>query len=127
MNKTSKVKSVQANGTWEGTYGIMYKFEISFDNGDVGEYSSKNEDQNKFIQGQEIEYIFTGGNYPKIKPVYTQPSPANFSNKSEETSLKIARQSSLKVACDLCIASGEIEDLLPMAERLTKWVMSGKI
>jgi len=127
MNKTSKVKSVQANGTWDGTYGIMYKFEISFDNGDVGEYSSKNQDQNKFIQGQEIEYIFTGGNYPKIKPVYTQPSPANFSNKSEETSLKIARQSSLKVACDLCIASGEIEDLLPMAERLTKWVMSGKI
>lgn len=126
MNKTSKVKSVQANGTWEGTYGIMYKFEISFENGDVGEYSSKNQDQNKFIQGQEIEYIYTGGNYPKIKPVYTQPAPS-FSNKSEETSLKIARQSSLKVACDLCIASGEIEDLLPMAERLTKWVMSGKI
>ena len=45
--KNSKVTSVQSNGTWEGKYGMMYKFEIGFENGDVGEYSSKNQEQNK--------------------------------------------------------------------------------
>ena len=46
--KKSKVMSVQANGTWEGSYGVMYKNEIVFQNGDVGEYSSKSKEQNKF-------------------------------------------------------------------------------
>jgi len=46
--KTSKVVAVTPNGTWDGSYGTMYKFEIVFQNGDVGEYSSKSKDQNKF-------------------------------------------------------------------------------
>ena len=67
--KKSKVISVQANGTWEGKYGIMYKYEVSFENGDSGEYSSKSENQTKFIEGQETEYEFIDGKFPKIKPV----------------------------------------------------------
>ena len=52
MNKKSKVVSVQANGTWEGKYGVMYKYEVAFENGDAGEYSSKSAEQNKFVEGQ---------------------------------------------------------------------------
>ena len=52
--KNSKVTSVQSNGSWEGKYGIMYKFEIGFENGDVGEYSSKNQEQNKFVIDDKI-------------------------------------------------------------------------
>ena len=48
MNKKSKVTNVQASGTWEGKFGLMYKFEVEFENGDAGEYSSKSKDQNKF-------------------------------------------------------------------------------
>jgi len=74
MIKTSKVKSVQANGTWEGKFGLMYKFEVSFENGDTGEYSSKSQDQTKFVEGQEAEYEYTDGKFPKVKPFYAQPS-----------------------------------------------------
>ena len=29
MIKKGIVKNVQANGTWEGQYGLMYKFEVT--------------------------------------------------------------------------------------------------
>jgi hypothetical protein len=34
MEKTSKVTNVAGIGTWNGQYGVMYKFEVSFENGD---------------------------------------------------------------------------------------------
>jgi hypothetical protein len=34
MEKTSKVTNVAGIGTWNGNYGVMYKFEVSFENGD---------------------------------------------------------------------------------------------
>ena len=70
MIKKSKVTSAQPNGTWEGKFGLMYKNEISFENGDSGEYSSKTREQDKFVVGQETEYEFIDGKFPKIKPVY---------------------------------------------------------
>ena len=69
MNKKSKVTNVQPNGTWEGKFGMMYKFEVSFENGDTGEYSSKSQEQNKFIVGNDTDYEFIDGKFPKVKPV----------------------------------------------------------
>jgi hypothetical protein len=77
MIKTSTVKSVQANGTWEGKFGMMYKFEVEFENEDFGEYSSKTQDQTKFVEGQEMEYEFIDGHFPKVKPVYQKPDFAS--------------------------------------------------
>ena len=54
--KKSIVKSVTPNGTWEGQYGLMYKFEIEFENGDVGEYLSKSENQDKFVEYDVIKF-----------------------------------------------------------------------
>ena len=103
--KNSKVTNVQPNGTWDGNYGLMYKFEISFENGDVGEYSSKNKLQDKFIVGQQTDYEYTDGKFPKVKPVYIKPD--NF-NKSSYNSNKqdvnknnsIARAVAFKGAID---------------------------
>ena len=39
--KKSIVTRVTGNGTWEGNYGLMYKFEIEMENGDIGENLSK--------------------------------------------------------------------------------------
>ena len=69
MIKKSKVTSVQNNGTWEGKFGLMYKFEVEFENGDCGEYSSKSQDQTKFVADQETDYEFIDGKFPKVKPV----------------------------------------------------------
>ena len=39
-----KVLKAEPNGSWEGQYGVLYKYIILFDNGDQGEYSSKSDD-----------------------------------------------------------------------------------
>lgn len=129
MAKKSIVKSVQANGTWEGTYGVMYKYEVCFENGDCGEYSSKSDSQDKFKEGVETEYEFVDGKYPKVKPVsnfqqggFSKPSTSN-----PEREKMIVKQSTLKCATDYIIANGGDEHrIIDIAEILTAWVMEDK-
>ena len=131
MVKRSVVKQAQANGTWEGKFGLMYKHEITFDNGDSGEYSSKEQNQTKFVVGKETEYEFTDGKYPKVKPVNnwqpntqatSTPKPTN--DKVQEY---IIKQSSLKCAVDYVIANGGDERrVIEVAEMFTNWVLKGE-
>ena len=122
--KNSKVTSVQSNGTWEGKYGMMYKFEIGFENGDVGEYSSKNQEQNKFVIGTNAEYEYTDGKFPKVKPVYIKPDNFNQSSpqKSDDVQKLIVKQSSLKSAVDYDNKCSQ-EDVLKNAQMFYDWVM----
>ena len=108
--KKSVVTVATPNGTWDGKYGLMYKFIIEFENGDRGSYLSKLETQNKFIIGNETEYEYTGGEYPKIKPHYDNPMPnSNFTNKSSETRDEIRFSEAFKGAIDL--ASSKVIDI----------------
>jgi len=133
--KKSKVISVQPNGTWEGSYGTMYKFEILFQDGSVGEYSSKSKDQNKFEVGAETEFEYHGGKFPKIKPVYAQPkvqgsSPAQSFGNSDDVQVKIVRQSMLKASVDFHAINPELKpsevDVLKTAERFVQFVNGNK-
>ena len=127
MIKKSKVKSVQANGKWEGKFGLMYKFEIEMDNGDLGEYSSKVKEQDKFVKGQETEYEFIDGNFPKIKPVYQKPSFGNFKDNSDRQE-SIIRQSTLKCAVEyLKGAEASLEEVFDAAEQMIAWVNKKEI
>jgi len=124
MIKKSKVTSAQPNGTWEGKFGLMYKNEIGFENGDVGEYSSKTREQDKFVVGQETEYEFIGGNFPKVKPVYQKPQSFGGGFKKDDNVQKmIVKQSSLKAAVDFCNEGCSAEDVLKVAQKFTDWVM----
>ena len=128
MIKKSKVKKVQANGTWEGKFGLMYKFEVEFEDGNAGEYSSKTLDQNKFIEGQEMEYEFIDGNFPKVKPVYQQqPSFGGGFKKDDNVQKMIVKQSSLKSAVDYC-SKGNCSpaDVIRVAQEFVDWVMEDK-
>ena len=126
--KKSKVISVTPNGTWEGNYGVMYKFEIVFQNGDVGEYSSKSKDQNKFEVNAETQYEYTGGKFPKIKPHYAKPmaTPTQAFGKSDDVQIKIVRQSMLKASVDFHAINPELKpceaDVLKTAERFVQFV-----
>ena len=132
MIKTSTVKSVQANGTWEGKFGMMYKFEVEFENEDFGEYSSKTQDQNKFVIGQEMEYEFIDGHFPKVKPVYQKPDFASngFSGgykKDDNVQKMIVKQSSLKSAVDFCSGGNcSPSDVIKVAQEFVDWVMEDK-
>ena len=129
MNKTSKVISVQANGTWEGKYGIMYKHEVAFENGDAGEYSSKSADQNKFVEGKQTEYEFIDGKFPKVKPINNFQQGGSFSAapKSDKVQVYIVKQSSLKAAVDFVIANGgDTKTVIDTAEVFATWVLEDK-
>jgi len=116
MNKKSKVTSVQNNGTWEGQYGLMYKYEISFDNSDVGEYSSKSENQTKFVIGEEIEYIYTAGKFPKVKPIYNPPAVVGGGLSREDL---IIKQTCIKAAAELASTP---ENAIRAAEQFYAWI-----
>ena len=128
MIKKSKVTNVQSNGTWEGKFGLMYKFEVEMENGDTGEYSSKSKDQDKFVTGQEVEYEFVGGQFPKVKPVYQKPQSFSGGFKDDPNRQRlIVKQSSLKSAVDFCDSSKcGVEDVIKIAQRFTDWVMEDK-
>ena len=100
--KNSIVKSIQPNGTWEGKYGLMYKFEIGFENGDVGEYSSKNKEQDKFNIGSKTDYEYIDGKFPKVKPVYMKPDSFNQSSPKQDVNVNnsIARAVAFKGAVE---------------------------
>tara|TARA_R100000479_G_C6395394_1_gene206899 strand:+ start:168 stop:593 length:426 start_codon:yes stop_codon:yes gene_type:complete len=130
MIKKSVVETAQANGTWEGNYGLMYKHEIAFENGDSGEYSSKSPEQNKFVVGQETEYELIPGKYPKVKPINNwQPNAQASTPKQSKDNVQeyIIKQSSLKCAVDYVIANGgDAQQVLDYAEIFTNWVLKGE-
>ena len=127
MNKKSKVVSVQANGTWKTKDGskTFYKYEVAFENGDSGEYSSISAEQNKFVEGQETEYEFIDGKFPKVKPVSNfQQSGYATVKKGDNREKSIVRQSSLKCATDFVIANGGDEArVIELADMFTTWVL----
>jgi len=111
--------------------GVMFKHEIVFQNGDVGEYSSKNKEQNKFEVGAETEYEYTGGNFPKVKPVWNASSGGNSGakyggGKSDDVQKLIVRQSMLKASVDFHAINPELKpsevDVLKTAERFVQFV-----
>jgi len=138
------VKTVKSDGSFESQYGHFYKWLVEFEDGFKGEYLSKTEAQNKFIEGQEAEIEvntreYNGTTINKIKPVSAFQggqfnSTANQSNKmsKEEWNAKdlkketaIAKQVSLKCAIDYCIAnSGGPAEIIEIADAFKQWILN---
>jgi hypothetical protein len=128
MVKKSKVKSVQANGTWQNKKGdTFYKYEIEMENGDAGEYSSISDSQDKFVEGNEVQYNFIGGEYPKIKPYYSNPTSVSYKSSYESDDKQIARSVGIKSATELGIAQGlELSEILETAKIFADFIINEK-
>lgn len=123
-NKKSKVLSAQPRGDWQNKNGeTFYRFEIVMENGDVGEYSSINEEQNKFIINQETEYEFDTSydKYPKIRPIYKKKS---FDISDEAMRRSVALKSSCSLHAGKIIS--EI-DVLKSADIFYHYIKTGEI
>lgn len=129
--KTAKVVSVTPKGDFAFNGKTFYKFFVSLDNGDSGEYNSVKADQDKFIAGAEVEYEITSNQYGnKIKPVYsggnsgggyTKPS---YSSGNDDKQKMIVKQSCLKAAVDLLKDKGaKSTDVLKVADAFVDWVL----
>ena len=133
MEKNSKVTQIIGNGTWNSPqYGLFYKFEIHMENGDMGEYMSKTQEQSKFIPNKECTYNIEGKDYNgttfyRIKPV--EMAKASFQSKpaDPERELRIARMSVLKASTDLVINGIiKLEEIVKYSKFFEDYVMNGK-
>ena len=132
--KKGKVVAVNPQGEYQLKDGrTLYKFVLTFDNGDTGEYSSVKPDQNKFVVGQEAEYELNATQYGnRIKPVYSQGggfsgggySGGSYSSGGDTKQKMIVKQSCLKAAVDLLKDKGaKSTDVLKVADSFVSWVM----
>tara|TARA_R110000744_G_scaffold218136_2_gene336875 strand:+ start:7888 stop:8403 length:516 start_codon:yes stop_codon:yes gene_type:complete len=127
--KKGIVKTVQSNGDLKLQHGIFYKFEIQIGD-DVGEYLSKSDDggTKNFPVGSMKDYELTENKFgKKIKPHFSQKSfgPGQTFAESPDRQKMIVKQSSLKVATDLCIANKktDLDSVFKLADKIVSWVM----
>lgn len=131
MTKTSIVKDIKSAGQpYEGQYGTLYGFYVTFENGDNGKYNSKSQDQTKFVVGQEATYDYIpreyqGKTYYTVKPVNPQyanvtPTAAPVTGGSMSTNESIIRQTALKAAAEL---GGTPQVVIANAQTFADWVM----
>ena len=132
--KKAKVVAVNPQGDYQLKDGrTLYKFALTFDNGDTGEYSSVKPDQTKFVVGMEAEYELNATQYGnRIKPVYSQGggfsgggySSGGYSSGSDDKQRMIVKQSCLKAAVDLLKDKGaKSTDVLKIADSFVSWVL----
>jgi len=132
--KKAKVVAVNPQGDYQLKDGrTLYKFALTFDNGDTGEYSSVKPDQTKFVVGMEAEYELNATQYGnRIKPVYSQGggfsgggySSGGYSSGSDDKQRMIVKQSCLKAAVDLLKDKGaKSTDVLKEVDSFVSWVM----
>ena len=104
--KQSKVKNVQANGTWDSPHGILYKFEYEMEDGTILTAQHKDENGN-FNPGDLVEYEVKGtnsyGSYGKVSKPQEQTSTYNGTKSSSDA---ILYQVCLKGVFDFMIANG---------------------
>ena len=124
MIKKGIVKNVQSNGTWDGSpHGIMYKYEVTIGD-DTGTYmSTKN--TCRFEVGQETDYEYIDGKYPKIKvgpnPQYQNNiTPSISDNKTQEY---IVKQNALTNACNI-VGEDDVVKIIEIAEVFKNWVLN---
>jgi hypothetical protein len=133
MEKTSKVTRVTGNGHFDSQYGRLFKWEVSFENGDIGNAMTKAENQTTYVVGKDVTYLYeakqhNGNTYYNVKAVQ-QPNATQGKGyvKDPETDKRITRMSVLKVAGDLVI-NGQIKlhDITKVSAILEHYVMTGK-
>ena len=125
--KTAVVVNTTQNGTWANQRGDkFFKHEVEMDNGDVGEYSSKTQEQVKFVVGEKTEYDWDTQypKFPKIKPHYVKPMSNGMGGGfNPETEKRIVRQVCIKASCEYHSArSTSTEDVIEDAKMFEKYI-----
>lgn len=105
----SKVKAVQASGTWDSPNGMLYKFEYTMEDGTTLTAQHK-EPSNVFQPDTEVEYEVKGensyGKYGKVSKPQEQPFVQGGGSTKNNTSDSILYQVCLKGVMDYKIQHG---------------------
>tara|TARA_R110002020_G_scaffold201828_2_gene404691 strand:+ start:186 stop:650 length:465 start_codon:yes stop_codon:yes gene_type:complete len=103
MKKTT-IKSIQANGTWESNFGLMYQFEVELEDGTVGMANSKNQTP-PYAQGSTVWYDVKSetkyGKKLKIStsdPAGQQQNQSSYAPQSSDTQTRIENSWAVQTA-----------------------------
>ena len=119
--KTSKVKSVQGNGTWEKDGTTFYKFEYEMEDGQIVNAMHKTQEP-KFKVGETAEYTITNAQYNNGK--LSKPQEQGIYNDPKKQTSIIA-QSCIKAACDAYSGLNKNpDDIIKAADNFFNWVNS---
>jgi len=121
--RKSKVTGASYSRSYDSKYGQMHVHSLTFENGDIGEYSSKSKEQNKFVIDKEADYTYendSNTDFPaKIKPVFTENKGRPQNNRSF----------ALSYAKDLAVALidkdkeyGGTEGIIKVANKFHEWL-----
>lgn len=128
--KTSKVKNVQGNGTYENANGVdlgggkkgFYKFDYEFEDGTFLSASHK-ATPSPFKIGDEVEYNVKGENGNGKYGSVSKPKDTNFQSGFKGKDKNQTASFALSYAKDLVIADKvDIEKILPIATKLNDWL-----
>ena len=136
--KTTKVKSVTANGTYDHPqHGTFYKYEYVFDDNQV--LAANHKSQSPFKQGDTVEYLVKGtneyGSYGTVSKPQELPS-TNINNSYKADPKKqtiIVAQSSMTKAIDILLSGvvaievNTVAEFVEKAEALTDLLMKKQI
>ena len=117
--KTSKITNVQGNGSWQGDYGLMYSFEYTLENGEVGLANHKTVEA-KYKEGDSVNYEVSKDKQGNNKFSFlTVDKPFNnYSNKKPSQG-----SFALSYAKDLFIADKiSYDQLIPTANKFNNWL-----
>jgi hypothetical protein len=88
--KRSKIKTIQANGTWETRDGkTMYQSEVELEDGAAGEVNATTPD--RWSVGDEVDYEVKDGKYGKKLKLSKYSPGFSFGNNSDSTSNSVTR------------------------------------
>lgn len=120
--KKSKVDTATFNREWKGGKGTIYYFDLTFENGDSGQYGGQSQEQTKFVIGVETEYTIeqkenARGSYHQIKPIYEQRGGGYGGRQHESPHNKLVTMA-MAYTKDLVVA-GKV-DLMDMSKYYNK-------
>jgi hypothetical protein len=95
----AQIESIQGKGDWQGKFGTMYTFEVSFADGTVGEANSKTAEP-PYKVGDEVYYEVQRENQygKKLKISKNPPIPGGFPAPNPQKDKQIIRGMCLKLA-----------------------------
>lgn len=135
--KNSKITKVTPSGSFDSSYGTMFKFEVHFENGEYGDANCKEQNQKVWVVGENVWYTLTPNTNtkyngklkkekaPEGQPISnTQSVQSNYKPKEEGI---ITMLSCISSACNAVAQSSKAADklfILDMAESFYKASMS---
>lgn len=126
----SKVKEISFINEWEGNYGKMYSFSITFEDGTKGNFNAKKREQTTVKIGEEKEYEITGQdnrNVNRIKlitPKVESKSGFNDPVNNKRMAKSMAQSCALDALINIQFHSISLDHILKVADYFHTWIIS---